>query len=297
MHLIAPATRKMLIEREIQALGPENRLLAQGDFEVYRAKAVDIPHILPEIGRLREITFRLVGEGTGQERDLDHYDQYFTQLIIWDKINQCIVGGYRLGRGDKILKQHGLKGFYIHSLFEIKEDFSSVLGQSIELGRSYIIQEYQKKRLPLFLLWKGILYFLLKFPDYRYLIGPVSISKFYSDLSKSLIITFVRKYFYNPEFAEMINPRTPYVPNAREVDLEKILDDLDNTLESLEGFIETIEPKHIRLPILLKQYIRQNARFIGFNLDPNFNDALDGLIILDLEEVRQETVENLKRAW
>jgi putative hemolysin len=182
-------------------------------------------------------------------------------------------------------------------LFSIDPGFKPVLTQSLELGRSFIIPEYQKKRLPLFMLWKGILFYLLKKPGYRYLIGPVSISKFYSGVSKSVIVEFVRRYYYLPEFAQYVKPLTPYKPELRKVDLKNILKELGDDVEKLDNFIEQIEPNHFRLPVLLKQYVRQNARFIGFNLDPNFNNALDGLMILDVRQARQETIENLKRTW
>lgn len=284
------------LKEEVGNLHADHHVLAQGDFDLYLAPSSEMPTVMQEIGRLREITFRAVGEGTGQPSDLDQFDSYYWQLFIWDREAGRIAGGYRMGEGDKILSDKGIPGFYIASLFEIADPFSAVLGQAVELGRSFVIPEYQKKRLPLFLLWKGILFFLLQNPRYRYLIGPVSVSKFYSDVSKSLIIGFVRKHYFDDEHARYITPRQPF---AFAVDERKIAERLDTLkdLEALEDLIETIEPNHISLPVLLKQYIRQNARFIGFNLDPNFNDALDGLMLLDLMNVRQETVENLKKSW
>lgn len=295
-HAIAPPGDPKSILTEVEALPVHQCLVTQGGFSVYMAKADQIPNALQEIGRLREITFREVGEGTGQARDLDEYDAYYWQLFIWDIAARCIVGGYRIGAGDIIYTERGIKGFYISSLFMIDEAFGDVLKQSLELGRSYVISEYQKKRLPLFLLWKGILFFLMRHPSCRYLIGPVSISKFYSDLSKSVIVAFVKERYYDEQHARFITPRKPFTVPLRDVNLEATLKEIKD-IDALENFLEHIEPHYFRLPVLLKQYIHQNARFIGFNLDPNFNDALDGLMLLDLKNVRMETIENLSKSW
>lgn len=281
---------------EVSALRSEQCLVTQGDFAVYLSRAVEIPQTLQEIGRLREITFREVGEGTGNELDLDTYDGYYWHLFIWDRKALRIAGGYRIGEGEMIYNSKGIEGFYIRSLFKIDEGFVPVLSQSAELGRSFVLAEYQKKRLPLFLLWKGILFFLKRHPSCRYLIGPVSISKFYSDLSKSLIVAFVKEKYYDEENARFITPRKPFTVPLRDIDLEAALKNLPD-IDALENFLEHIEPDYIRLPVLLKQYIRQNARFIGFNLDPAFNDALDGLMLLDLKNIRAETIENLSKSW
>ena len=171
---------------------------------------------------MRELTFRAVGEGTGKDVDLDEYDNYYYNLFIWDTEKEQIVGGYRVGLGDQIIKKYGIKGFYINSLFEIDKAAEKILSQSIELGRSYIIEEYQKGYLPLFLLWRGILLFLLQNPQYRYLIGPVSISKYYSEVSKSMIVDFVKKHFYNDKIAEYFTPKTPFEIALEDIDMNKV---------------------------------------------------------------------------
>jgi putative hemolysin len=204
--------------------------------------------------------------------------------------------GYRIGDGSQIAAASGLQGFYISSLFDIDPAFEEILSQSLELGRSYVLPEYQKKRLPLFLLWKGILYFILQRKQCRYLIGPVSISKFYSDLSRSAIVAFAKHKYYDEVNAKLITPRKPFTVPLRDINIETALKELKD-MNALENFLENLEPDYFRLPVLLKQYIRQNAKFIGFNLDPNFNDALDGLMLLDLREVRQETIDNLSKSW
>src|SRR5690606_1912751 len=125
--------------------------------------------------------YREVGEGTNKEIDTDEFDLYYHHLIIWDKEAKRIAGGYRLGRGADIMTRYGREGFYINQLFKFSEEFNPILTQSIDLGRSYVISDYQKRPLPLFLLWKGILFFLLQNDSYRYLTGPVSISNEFSD--------------------------------------------------------------------------------------------------------------------
>ncbi len=287
--LIAPVSKSVL-QAEINLLSSDSLLFRRGDFEVYLAAAVQIPNLLKEIGRLRELTFRAVGEGTGRALDIDHYDKYYQNLFIWDTKVQKIVGGYRIGPGSTIFEKFGVKGFYIRSLFKIKKAFYKTLQESVELGRSYIVPDYQKKTFPLFLLWRGILTFLNQNPNYRYLIGPVSISKTYSDISKSMIIAFVKRYCYDTKNAQYFEARTPYKPIINEIDIEEKITQFDGKLKNLESFLESIEQINIRVPVMLKQYSRQNAKFISFNIDPNFSNALDGLMILDLKNVPEETL-------
>lgn len=291
MENISNTIQLNLLGKEVATLAPNQLITERGKFQVYMAKAADIPLILQEIGRLRELTFRAVGEGTGKDIDLDEFDNYYYNLFIWDTEAQRIVGGYRVGLGDEIIKQHGIKGFYINSLFDIDKKAGTTLKQSIELGRSYIIEDYQKGYLPLFLLWRGILLFLLQNTQYRYLIGPVSISKYYSNISKSMIVAFVKKHFFNDKIAQYFTPKTPFEVQLEDVDMNQIDGD---GLKDLEKFMAKIEPAHIKVPILLKQYTKLNAQFLSFNLDPNFSDALDGLMLLDLRLLPPEILELLQ---
>jgi putative hemolysin len=284
-----------LIEQEIHHLKYECRVASQGEFDIFVVKAKDIPHAMEEIGRLRELTFRTVGEGTGKSKDLDEYDLYYRQLILWDREAKRIAGGYRMGLGEEIFERYGVAGFYISSFFKIQEGFYPIMQQAVELGRSYIVPDYQKKRLPLFLLWKGILYFLLQNRQYRYLYGPVSISKHYSNISRGLIVAFIKKYFYNDELAHYLKPRKPFKVKVDKVDIDILAENLGEELQNLDNFIEDIEPAHIRLPVLVRQYLKLNARFISFNIDPNFSDVLDGFIMLDLKDVPESMIEALKR--
>ncbi len=291
---IIPPTPKELILEDIKNLTYENLIFSQSHFDVFIAKAIQLPNTLFEIGRLRELTFRDVGEGTGMSLDLDEFDLYYRQLIIWDRENQQIAGGYRLGLGDEIFMRYGKEGFYINTLFKIKKGFYPIMKSSVELGRSYVTKEYQKQRLPLFLLWKGIMHFLLQNPRYRYLYGPLSISKYYSEVTKGVIVAFVKKFYFDHKLAEYLEPRKPFKPSFKHIDVDVLVDNFQGELRNLDNFIEDIEPDHFKLPVLLKQYVKQNAKFISFNVDPNFSDVLDGFMLLDLKELPYTTIESLK---
>ncbi|MDW8228795.1 MAG: lysophospholipid acyltransferase family protein [Saprospiraceae bacterium] len=292
---LAEAVDAELVRRDIAALPSECLMTSRGDFDVYVAPFSAIPNAMFEIGRLRELTFRAVGEGTGKARDLDEYDLYYLQLIIWDRKAGRIAGGYRLGQGDRILRRFGINGLYINSLFKIKQAFYPILQKAIELGRSYIVPDYQRHRLPLFLLWKGILHFLLAHPHYRYLYGPVSLSKQFSDASKSVIVEFLRRYCFDEEMASLVQPRKPFRVRTKSVDTRLLAEMLHGEFDALENLIEAMEPEHFKVPVLFRQYLRQNARFIGFNVDPLFSDCLDGLMILDLRNLPASTIEALQQ--
>ncbi len=292
---IAPAVDMELIRKEIASIREQQLLFTQAEFEVLTARASQIPNTLLEIGRLREITFREVDEGSNKPRDIDEFDLYYEQLIIWDKEAGQLVGGYRIGRGDFIYRSYGVKGFYISSLFKFSKPFYPILQQSAELGRAYIIPEYQRKRLPLFLLWRGILVFLLQNPQFKYLIGPLSISKMYSDISKQLIIEFIKKHYFHPELAQHVKPRKAYKVKIKDIDTDILIENFEGEIQKLDNFIEDIEPFQLRIPVLMKKYIKQNARIICFNVDPKFSDTLDGLMLLDIAELPPETIEALKK--
>lgn len=292
---IATSDDPSIIEEELKALDADHRLIQQGGFNIYLAPAGMIPNTLQEIGKQRERTFRGVGEGTGLALDLDEYDMYYHQLILWDSVGKKIAGGYRIGFGHEIIEFYGKRGFYLHSLFRFKKPFGRILEQSIELGRSYVTPEYQRARLPLFLLWKGILTVLLQNLGYRYLIGPVSISNDYSSVSKELIVGFIRKYYWNEELAAHVRPRKRFRPSTRDVDVDILMEKLGSEMNELDKLIEELEPNNFKLPVLVKKYIKQEAKIIGFNVDPSFSDVLDGLIILDMMDIPIETLENLNR--
>ncbi|CAG5084956.1 lysophospholipid acyltransferase family protein [Parvicella tangerina] len=291
---IEPFLPKEEVALLVKQLPSTTLLFESNKYQVYCACSKDMGALIDEIGKLREYTFRAVGEGTGKSKDIDEFDLYYNHLFIWDQDEQQIVGSYRIGDGGQIFNQFGKHGFYVSTLFKWKDNFNEVLAQSVELGRSFVQPAYQKTPQSLFLLWKGILYFLLKNDHCRYLVGPVSISNDYSKVSKSLIIKYIRKNYFNNYWAKHIKARRKFRYKLRNSDIE--ISDLDaNDLDKLDKIIENVEPNHFRIPILLKKYLKQNAKFIGFNLDPAFNDCLDGLILLDLREVDVDTVYALSK--
>ena len=292
---VAEPVAKEKILQEIQDLASEYSLFKLKNYTIYCAPSNRIPTILLEIGRLREITFRLVGEGTNRSIDLDEFDLYYNQLFIWDNETEMIVGAYRIGKGAEILHKYGIRGFYIQSLFKIKDDLQDMLRQTMELGRSFVVKEYQKKPLPLFLLWKGILYFTLKNPEYRYLMGPVSISDNYSTTSKEMIIRFIMTHHFDWKLARSITPRNSYKFKTVDQSLNVLMETMDADINSLDKFIGDVDEANSGLPVLLKKYIKLNAKIIGFNVDPKFNNCLDGLIALDMFAVPQNTIESLSK--
>ena len=292
--IIEPVPSNKLAE-EVNKVKPEYGLFSTRNYSVICAPTVAIPNIFNEIGRLREVTFREVGEGTNGSTDIDEYDFYYYHLFIWDNDAKKIVGAYRIGKGREILALYGIKGFYINSLFRLSIKFAPIMAESIELGRSFITQDYQRKPIPLFLLWKGIMVFLLKNSEYRYLIGPVSISNDLSGFSKSLIVEFVKTYFYDEEMAKYIIPRKIFVVKTDNIIDRKIfIDSSERDINKIERIILDVEHGY-KLPVLLKKYMEINGKIIGFNIDPKFNNCLDGLMILDLYDTPPDLIKGLSK--
>ncbi len=284
-------TLRELIVEEVEQL-ESFRVWAEKNYEVYITPTAIIPNILKEIGRLREITFREVGEGTNKKIDLDNYDIYYHHLFIWDKEQQNIVGAYRIGKGDEILNTMGRRGFYLSELFKIKEPFYPILRKGIELGRSWIRKEYQQKPLPLFLLWKGILKYLLDNPQYRYMFGPVSISNNFSKFSKSLIVDYITKNHFDYELAHYVKPKNKFKADLTPIDKDLLIESSES-LKDLDSLISDIENTHIKIPVLLRQYMNLNAKIICFNIDPKFSDCLDGFLLVDTQNIPPEMLEKI----
>lgn len=291
---IIPHISSDILKAEIEKLKSTHLVWTEKNYEVYISPTQLIPNCIKEIGRLREVTFREVGEGTNKSIDLDSYDIYYQHLFIWDVYNNCIVGAYRIGRGDEIYYSYGKKGFYIAELFKIKPEFGNILKNSLELGRSWIRKEYQQKPLPLFLLWKGILKYVMDNPQYKYLIGPVSISNNFSKVSKSLIVNFIYNNHFDSALADLVKPRKKFKLDLSNIDAQ-LLATSGDTLKSLDALISEIETTHIKVPVLLRQYIALNAKIIGFNIDPKFSNSLDGFLILDMENVPLDILEKLAK--
>jgi Acetyltransferase (GNAT) domain len=284
-----------VLEAEVGRLREQFLVLTKSKYEAFIAPTAMIPFVMLEIGRLRELTFRAVGEGTGQERDLDQYDIYYEQLFIWDTEERCIVGGYRLGSGPKIMFRYGFSGFYSNSLFKFKRPFHRVLSHSLELGRSFIVAEYQKKPLPLLIQWQTILQYIQKNDNIEYISGPVSITNEYAPLSKALMVDFLQRFYTDESNTVFVEPRKPYKIEKSDLQIQLLSLTTHGSVQKLGSHIESIEPLHQGIPILLRQYIKQNARFLAFNRDPKFSNCIDGFMLLELQNLPAHTIEMLSR--
>lgn len=286
---------KELILKDINAIKNDYLLFKLKEYNVFCVPSAHIPNILTEIGRLREVTFRDVGEGSNLSLDIDEFDLYYNQMFIWDENEEKIVGAYRIGIGHEIMQQYGKRGFYLNTLFRLEDGMDEILNQALELGRSFVVKEYQRKPMPLFLLWKGILYFMLKNPEIRYLLGPVSISNNYSKISKELIIKFIMANHFDWKLAQKIRPRNSYKFKTENPDLKVLMETMEKDINKLDKTIGDVDALNSGLPVLLKKYIKLNARIAGFNVDPKFNNCLDGLIILDIYDVPKSIIESLSK--
>ncbi|TNJ44150.1 lysophospholipid acyltransferase family protein [Tamlana fucoidanivorans] len=276
---------------EVEALRKSDcRLLQSKNYEVFLAEANKIPNILREIGRLREITFREVGEGTNEAIDLDPFDEYYHHMFLWDNDKKLLAGAYRMGLGSRIYAKYGINGFYLQDLFRFEPELHKMMSQSIEMGRAFIIKEYQQKPMPLFLLWKGIVHTTLRFPEHKYLIGGVSISNQFSNFSKSLMIEFMKSHYYDPYIAQYVRPKKEFKVKLKDADKDFVFDETEADLNKFDKFIDEIEPGALRLPVLLKKYIKQNAKLVAFNVDPLFNNAVDGLMYIKIADLPESTV-------
>ncbi|KOS07268.1 glycerol acyltransferase [Flavobacterium akiainvivens] len=289
-QIAGPAQADKILEEIAKLRKGDSRLLQSKNYEVFFTSADKIPTILHELGRLREITFREVGEGTNESLDIDQYDRYYHHMFLWDDDAKQIAGAYRMGLGSEIYKKYGIDGFYLHDLFRFEPELYDMMSKSIEMGRAFIIKDYQQKPMPLFLLWKGIVHLTLHYPEHKFLIGGVSISNQFSDFSKSLMIEFMKSHYYDPYIAQYVHPKKEYKVKLKDADKDFVFEEAEADLNKFDKFIEEVEPGNLRLPVLIKKYIKQNARVIAFNVDPLFNNAIDGLMYIRIADLPESTV-------
>ncbi len=279
---LLPSPGPDVVAEEVDQLPPEQKLLKSGEFTVFHAQAHQMPNLLAEIGRLREITFRTAGEGTGKPCDLDRFDLHYTHLVVWNAAKKHVVGAYRLGRIDSILNRFGKHGLYTSTLFEYNDNLLQHIGNGIELGRSFVRNEYQRLYAPLLLLWKGIARFVAFNPYYTTLFGPVSISNNYSALSRQFMVCYLSANHYAHDMARLIKPRTPVRDRPLKKLNPKFAAVLPCDIDELSSLISDIEADRKGIPVLLKQYVKLGGKLMGFNIDGSFGNALDGLVIVDL---------------
>ena len=263
------------------------RLVEHEEFDVYCAPFDQLGAIMEQIAVAREVTFRSVGEGTGMARDSDQFDPHYLHLFLWDKLKHRVAGAYRVGLVDEIVARHGVKGLYSRSLYRYDEAFIHKLGSAIEMGRSFIHPDYQRRPLSLNLLWRGIGRILVERPRYHTLFGSVSISREYSDLARSLIADTMLSNFRAQEFDSLVQPLTPHRVDNR-VWTQKMLAELAN-VKILGKLIGRCDPGKA-VPVLLRHYLSLNGRLVCFNIHSRFNDSLEGLIIVDARKTDAKTL-------
>lgn len=281
---IVPAVDPVLMEKEVAALPEESRLFSHGTYDLYLANADEIPATLQELGRLREITFREIGEGTGTSIDLDEFDPHYLHLFIWNRETSEVVGAYRMGLTDKIMESMGKRGLYTTTLFKLKPEFLDELNPAIELGRSFIRPEYQRKHATLSLLWKGIGTFIGRNPQYSRLFGPVSITAEYSSISKDLMVQFLKENMFHTSLSKMVKARHPHRSKRLRALFHESMRESADSLDDISAMISEIEFDQKGVPVLLKHYLKLNGVMLSFNRDPKFCDVVDGLILVDLEQ-------------
>jgi putative hemolysin len=291
---IAPAIAPSLIAAELESLPAAQHLIDGNGLRVVYAQARQLPWTLQELGRLRELTFRAAGEGTGHAADIDLFDNYYTQLICWNPATREIVGGYRLGAVDQILKCYGLRGLYTHTLFKFGRGLlhhpAMAGGMALELGRSFVRLEYQRSFAPLLALWRGISAYVVRHPQYRVLFGPVSISNDYLPASRLMLVEYLKQHCLDTELSRLIKPRTPVRRRHPLTGLSKDFAQLPD-LDTLSALMSQLEPDQKGVPVLLRQYLKLGGKLLGFNLDTQFGDAIDGLIMVDLPKTDLKTLQ------
>ena len=270
------------IQADVANLPASQCLHQTAEFAVYYAVAEEIPNLLQEIGRCREITFREVGEGTGLACDLDRFDKHYVHLFVWSRKNRELVGAYRLGLVDTILREHGIRGLYTRTLFRFGRRFLKQIQPSVELGRSFVRPEYQRVYTSLMLLWKGIGLFITQHPHYTSLFGPVSITNDYTDASRHLLVRALRLCVYEPMLGKLVRPRHPPRRKGRTKWPSRSLARLVPGVEDVSELIQELESDGKGVPILLKQYLKLGGKLIAFNVDTAFSSVLDALIAVDL---------------
>ncbi len=282
--IIHPVSSKIL-KKELTS----SMLLGQAgsDKYIYSVSYSNAKNVVKEIARLREITFRKVGEGTGKSLDFDIYDKYYKHIVLWDDKELEIVGSYRLGISSEILNHYGSDGLYNSGQFDINTSFMPLLNNSIELGRSFVQEKYWKTR-ALDYLWQGIATMFQKYPDVRYLFGAVSISDSYSDIAKEMIVYYYKKWYSG--YSDMAIPNKRFKISAKKMDeLHTVFTGRDH-IEDLHILKQSLKNLGHSIPVLYRKYTELcdfgGVKFIDFSIDEAFNNSVDGLIVIDLSKLR-----------
>jgi putative hemolysin len=279
-----------VLAAELAALPASCLLCENRDFQVYCTRAGQTPAMMREIGRQRELTFRLAGEGTGRASDIDAFDAYYDHLFVWQREKREMVAAYRLGAVDEIVRERGIAGLYTSTLFRYDGTLLRRLGPMLELGRSFVRPEYQRSFAALHLLWRGIGQYVARQPRFRFLFGAVSISDGYATASQQLLTSFLQDNCFNVALRDCVQPRNPVAfaeaPLSELEGAEPIAD-----LEALSRRILELESSRRGVPVLLRQYLKLGGSILGLNRDPQFSNVIDGLIVVDLLRAPARVVE------
>lgn len=285
--IAGPVPESQLME-DIRRLERGNAILVEnGMYRVFLAESGDIPAVLSEIGRLRETAFRAVDEGTGKPLDIDGFDRHYLHLFLWRRDRREIAGAYRIGEIGHILRTRGKRGLYTNTLFRYHPAFFEHLPPALELGRSFVRPEYQKSHSALTLLWKGIARFLCLNPNYRCLIGPVSVSRRYSRQSRAVLTEFLKGACLDAGLARYVKPVHPPRQPVFQPREYRSAGEVIHRMDDLSELISEIESGEMGVPVLLKLYLQLKARALGFNIDPCFNNALDCLMMVDAARIER----------
>lgn len=288
---IAPPGNQEKMQQELDRI-PSKLLFQVADYQCYLADYDDIPEGILELGRTREEAFRAVGEGTGKSLDLDEFDPLYKHLILWDSKARKIAGAYRIGIGPEIHAKHGIAGFYSSTLLAYNQKADAVLPRCAELGRTFVSPEYQREAMPLMLLFKGLTYAMMRYPTIDFFSGPVSISALYPKALQSLMAWFfTQNRHVAPEY-DIASPRTPFKPHFRNVRPDQLLVRTE-TVDKFDRLLKQISDNEYRLPTLVKKYFRWGANVVCFNVDPDFNNSLDGYILMPLLGFTEEDVRSM----
>lgn len=282
---VIPSVRSLALRDEIDALPADCKLVESGGYQVYAASAEQIPNTLREIGRLRETTFRGAGEGTGRSLDLDAFDRDYLHLFLWNTDSNEIAGAYRLAGTDVV------PNLYTTTLFRFHEGLLESVSPALELGRSFVRLEYQKSFSALLLLWKGIGRYVARNPRYRILLGPVSISREYSEASRALIVAYLQQRCGNGDLSKYVEPRRRFrAPRLRGCD-PNLLANLVENVDELSDAVADLESDGKGVPVLLRQYLNCGGEMLAFNVDSAFSDVVDGLVVVDLLKMSRPQLE------
>ena len=266
---------------EIAQLRADSLLLRANGMQVFCVRAHEAPAVVLEIGRLRELTFRSVGEGSGAERDLDRFDTSYRHLFVWDQAAREIVGSYRLGLTDELLAAGGDDALYTAGFYAFAPQFWQRLSPALELGRSFVQPRYQKGFAPLLLLWRGIGAFVARHPRYRCLFGTVSISADHHATSVRLMVDHLRNHCLATDLAPFVRSRQPWRAAAHEQRSLRWLPQQIADLHDVSAMVRELEVHRAGVPVLLEQYLKLGARLLGVNVDPAFH-TIDALVVVDL---------------